>query len=242
VLNSPDGAIVPVRAIFYVTAGAITPLGVATAIADTRVEADAWSFGTPLRPGYIGAAGELNPMSCAELQKYADAVTLLWKADASELRQIAAMPGGVYLTLAQVQSLVDEVNAICGGPGGDGLEPTVILPKPRMSPVERALVLEGFEALMSPPRIAGSKVSARKRRGGLTEENRTEDRAAVISIARTHWAEQNRVSLRAALKLPAMERYIVDWSKGQVMEWIREADERKAVAKPGRRWPPKVKK
>ena len=233
ILETPDGAIVPVRAIPYVTGRAFSPRAVAVAIADGRQDADHRLFETQLHAGYIDAACTLKPMAYAELLPYAQEVEQLFQGDATLIDQIAAMPAGVYVPLAEVQSLVNETNQICGGPSGDGLAPITILRHPMVNSPLRALILEGFGALARGRARTIKRAPAARVRPSDGEED---DRSAVQAIALRLWAER-RMSISAMLKEQDLARYMRGWSKNTVRAWISAVDSRSALQKPGRRWP-----
>jgi hypothetical protein len=164
ILDTPDGAIVPVRAIPFVTARAFTPRAITEAIADDREDADGRRFETDLHASYVDAAGTLTPVACADLVPYAEAVSRVFEGDAYLIDPIAAMPAGGYLPSVEVQSLVREINAICAGPGGDGHRPTRLLRNPMVSAAVRAFVLQGFETLSLGRRRRRSSISNRSSR------------------------------------------------------------------------------
>ena len=115
----------PVRAIPYVTGRAFSPRMIAAAIADDREAPETRVFETWLSPGYVDAAGDLNPMARGELQPCADTVNELHANSASLVDQIAAMPPGVYIPLRDLRSVVAETNLECEGeyPGAHGYGP-----------------------------------------------------------------------------------------------------------------------
>lgn len=142
------------------------------------------------------------------------------------------MPAGVYLPRAELQSLVDETNEICGGPCGEGLAPITIIQKPRVLPALSALILEGFEALAHGRRHGNSTTLAGKRAARLSDAE--QDRHDVQSIAKRIWAN-GRMSIEAMLRGKDLAPYVKVCHLNKLRGWLSEVDQRPAASKPGRR-------
>jgi hypothetical protein len=233
ILDTIGGAIVPVRAIPYVTGDAITPREVAVAIADGREAPEQRVFETWLAPGYVDAAGDLHPMQYGDLQGCADAVNRLWEASAAPTDQVGALPRGVYIPFEKLRGIVDETNLIRGAaPLGNGHAAIIINRNPRVRPSVVEMILDGFEPVL---RRRRRRVSTRATVAPKPLRPQDEDRLEVQSIGRCLWAGNERMSISGALKRRELAAYVRVWAENTLRGWLSQVDPRRAESKPGRR-------
>ena len=232
ILDTIGGAIVPVRAIPYVTGDAITPREIAAAIADGREAPEQRVFETWLAPGYVDGVGGLHPMQYGDLQDCADAVNRLWAAKAAPTDLVGALPRGVYIPIEKLRGIVDETNLIRGvaPPLGNGLAAIVINKNPRVRPSVAAMILDGFEPVL---RRRRRRVSTRATIAPKRLSARDEDRLEVQSIGRRLWAGNERLTISAALERRELRAYRGVWIDNTLRSWLSQVDPRRPESKPG---------
>ena len=239
ILTVGGGEIVPVRAIPCITGNAFNALSVSVAIADGRQNWEHRLFETFLHAGYIDRKGHPYPLTYADLAPQAEAVERLSKDKASSEEQIAALPAGVYIPLADLQSMVNETNDICGGPwpSGDGMAPITINATPRVSGETRAVLLQGFEAYTRGHhrRKQSKSTQVESPENPLTQ--RKQDRLEVQWIATEIWRSNPRMSIKAMCNHQKFAPYRRTWRGANTLSsWISKADPRRPESKPGRRY------
>lgn len=145
-----DGrAIVPLRAIWSLSAGEISPLAVAIAIAERSPFLDRREFATKLDAYWLADNSEPCRIAPADFAVMRDAVWSLVEAGAPRVDQISALPAGVFVYRDDLDVLVRELNAVrcIEPPDGPGLPPIELSDWPRVERSDEALVFEGFADL-----------------------------------------------------------------------------------------------
>lgn len=246
ILDGPFGAIVPVRAVPYVTGDAISPRMIAVAIADGHTDSTQRLFETWLTVGHIDANGRPRPVQYSELAPYANAVEGLRARNASREEQVAALPAGVFIWRAGLQSLVDEINLQCDGdpPYGDGLAPIVINGTPLVAGTVGSLILEGFAMLTRGPshRKAKRDGDAQKPRTAESPLSaRVQDKWEVRWKGSNAWLKSPGMSIASVLRLPEFTGYRRVWNEKTLRRWLSAVDPRPPESKAGRRHPKRTK-